>query len=224
MKTPPPWRIGELAAATGLTVRTLHHYEQLGLLSPARSDGEHRLYDRDDVERLYAVRALAELGLGLREIGLVLDGAVQDLPDLLRRHRAKVEEELARREAQLAGLDAALAQPDAATLMGVVEASSRVAAHAAARRSAPRAGERWRVRGQRLRVLMEEGADPASAAVRAVATEIRIAIVAFSDGDERVLDALAQLRRQAPPASLVGWDPPLFAFLDAALTALEDPC
>lgn len=62
------WRIGELAEATGLTVRTLHHYEHIGLLAPAeRTEGHQRLYDERDVRRLYRIRALRDLGLSLAE-------------------------------------------------------------------------------------------------------------------------------------------------------------
>ena len=60
------WKVGELASATGLTVRTLHHYERIGLLSPAqRTEGNQRLYDEGDVVRLYRIRALRDLGLSL---------------------------------------------------------------------------------------------------------------------------------------------------------------
>jgi DNA-binding transcriptional MerR regulator len=51
-------KIGELARRTGLTVRTLHHYDAIGLLKPsARSDAGYRLYDRNDVARLHPAAA-----------------------------------------------------------------------------------------------------------------------------------------------------------------------
>jgi DNA-binding transcriptional MerR regulator len=57
-------RIGELARETGLTVRTLHHYDQFGLLSPlARSEGGHRCYTSGDVRRLHRIVALRSLGI-----------------------------------------------------------------------------------------------------------------------------------------------------------------
>jgi DNA-binding transcriptional MerR regulator len=66
--------VGELATATGLTVRTLHYYEQIGLLvATARSDAGHRLYADTDVERLYRICLLRRLGLPLNEIGRALD-------------------------------------------------------------------------------------------------------------------------------------------------------
>ncbi|GAA1694789.1 hypothetical protein GCM10009765_50060 [Fodinicola feengrottensis] len=65
--------MGELAAASGLTVRALHHYDEIGLLpASARTGAGHRRYTADDVRRLYRVRALRHLGLSLEEISAVL--------------------------------------------------------------------------------------------------------------------------------------------------------
>jgi DNA-binding transcriptional MerR regulator len=67
-------KVGELAALANLTVRTLHHYDSIGLLRPsARSDAGYRLYDRDDVARLHRIQALRAFGLSLAEIALTLD-------------------------------------------------------------------------------------------------------------------------------------------------------
>src|SRR5438067_8913891 len=67
-------KVGELAALAKLTVRTLHHYDSIGLLRPsARSDAGYRLYDRDDVARLHHIQALRAFGMSLSDIGLTLD-------------------------------------------------------------------------------------------------------------------------------------------------------
>lgn len=67
-------RIGELADATGLTVRTLHHYEAIGLLvASGRSEAGHRRYGAADVDRLYRICLLRDLGLSLPDIGRALD-------------------------------------------------------------------------------------------------------------------------------------------------------
>lgn len=67
-------KVGELAALANLTVRTLHHYDSIGLLRPsARSDAGYRLYDRDDVARLHRIQALRAFGMSLADIGLTLD-------------------------------------------------------------------------------------------------------------------------------------------------------
>lgn len=67
-------KVGELAERAGLTVRTLHHYDSIGLLRPsARSDAGYRLYDRDDVARLQQIQALRRFGMALADIGAYLD-------------------------------------------------------------------------------------------------------------------------------------------------------
>jgi DNA-binding transcriptional MerR regulator len=65
---------GDLARATGSTVRTIRFYEEEGLLKPAEvSDGGHRRYTEDDLERLRLISDLRELGLSLCEIKSILD-------------------------------------------------------------------------------------------------------------------------------------------------------
>lgn len=72
-------KIGELGKRTGLTVRALHHYDAIGLLTPsARSDAGYRLYNRTDVARLHQIQALRRFGLSLADIGTYL--AKPDLP------------------------------------------------------------------------------------------------------------------------------------------------
>nr|WP_026115652.1 MerR family transcriptional regulator [Nocardiopsis kunsanensis] len=95
------WKVGELARRTGLTVRTLHHYEQIGLVLPARRNSAgHRLYGTEEVERLYQVLALRELGLSLERIRELLDAAPSDaatvpsLGDLLAEQLVQVEHRL----------------------------------------------------------------------------------------------------------------------------------
>jgi DNA-binding transcriptional MerR regulator len=93
-------RIGEVAAATGLTVRTLHHYDEIGLLRPAeRSESGYRLYSDDDVRRLYRIVAFRRLGLALEEIGALLDGdGAADPRALIRAQLDRLEAEAAMRE------------------------------------------------------------------------------------------------------------------------------
>lgn len=67
-------KVGELAARAGMTVRTLHHYDSIGLLTPsARSDAGYRLYGRDDVARLHQIQTLRRFGMALADIGAYLD-------------------------------------------------------------------------------------------------------------------------------------------------------
>lgn len=101
--------VGELARLTGITVRTLHHYDERGLVRPSqRSAAGHRLYDDGDVVRLQQVLVLRELGVPLDEIAAALDGE-PDRGALLRRHRAALIERRGRLDAMLTAVDAAIA-------------------------------------------------------------------------------------------------------------------
>jgi DNA-binding transcriptional MerR regulator/uncharacterized glyoxalase superfamily protein PhnB len=88
-------RVGELAAATGLTVRTLHYYEEIGLLVPSgRSYAGHRLYRDADIARLYRICLLRRLGLPLAEISRALDDAAWSLRPALAAHLGELDRRL----------------------------------------------------------------------------------------------------------------------------------
>jgi DNA-binding transcriptional MerR regulator len=73
------WTIGEVARASGLTVRTLYHYDEIGLVSAGeRTPAGHRRYTPADLRRLYRVRALRRLGLSLEEIRTAIDQSSDD--------------------------------------------------------------------------------------------------------------------------------------------------
>jgi len=68
-------RINEVAAETGMTTRAIRYYEEIGLLEPAaRSDGDYRLYDASDLDRLRFIRSLRDdAGFSLAQIGQLLE-------------------------------------------------------------------------------------------------------------------------------------------------------
>jgi len=225
------WRVGELARATGLTVRTLHHYESLGLLVPsARTEGHQRVYDQQDLRRLYRIRALRDVGLSLAEIRELLEDDRAALCDVLRAHRARVDAELERLGRLRALLEHACAQADDAiepdAVLATIEAMSRVTRRSDERSATGNAPEdaeaRWRELGNALRACLLAG-EPASAPrTRAVARACRARIVEFAGNDAATLEALAHLRRFAPPRSLAGWDPALMQYLERALASLDE--
>ena len=61
-------KIGQLARKTGKTVRALHLYEEMGLLSPERSEGGFRLYGSDELARVYWISKLQDMGFKLGQI------------------------------------------------------------------------------------------------------------------------------------------------------------
>jgi MerR family transcriptional regulator, thiopeptide resistance regulator len=69
-----PWKVGELAKITGITVRTLHHYDEIELLVPSHhTESGHRLYTAAEVERLQHIVALRHLGFSLEQVREALD-------------------------------------------------------------------------------------------------------------------------------------------------------
>jgi DNA-binding transcriptional MerR regulator len=92
----PTWRIGQLAAATGVSVRSLRHYDRIGLLVPSgRNPAGHRRYTDTDVRRLHQLVALRGFGLSLRQVGQLLDGTGLDPRELLAQQLARVEQDIA---------------------------------------------------------------------------------------------------------------------------------
>jgi DNA-binding transcriptional MerR regulator len=94
------WKVGELAARTGLTVRTLHHYDAIGLLSPSGRTGSahgsgHRLYTAADVARLHQIICLKQLGFSLEQVKEYMTRADYDPRAVVRLHLAKVRQQAA---------------------------------------------------------------------------------------------------------------------------------
>lgn len=89
-------RVGEVARRTGLSVRTLHHWDERGLLVPSgRSPGDYRLYSTADLARLLRIQHLKSLGLSLDEVAAALDSEDFDAAGALERHIEAVEERIA---------------------------------------------------------------------------------------------------------------------------------
>jgi DNA-binding transcriptional MerR regulator len=102
------YTVGEIAKLTGVTVRALHHYDEIGLVRPSqRTSAGHRLYDDRDVLRLQQVMLFRELGLPLDEIAAAIDEA-PSREELLRRHRDALIVKRGKLEQMLAAVDAAL--------------------------------------------------------------------------------------------------------------------
>ncbi len=89
-------KVGELAKRCGLTVRTLHHYDTIGLLTPsARSDSGYRLYNRNDIARLHQIQALRRFGLALADIGTVLANPDSHLSSIVERQIQMLDRQIA---------------------------------------------------------------------------------------------------------------------------------
>ncbi len=100
-QTKPAYTVHQLAAMAGISVRTLHHYDHVGLLTPStRTAAGYRLYRKADLLRLQQILLFREFDLPLEEIRRILDDPGFDLVQSLAKHRRTLEER-AERLAQL---------------------------------------------------------------------------------------------------------------------------
>ena len=239
----PLIQIGRLASAVGLTVRTLHHYDAIGLLVPTeRSYSGRRLYSPRDVRRLYRIVALRRLGLGLHEIGALLDER-PDLAQAVRRHLEQVEQqlELGRRlretltrilELLEAGQEPDRAQfIDAIGVMIMTESyyTAEQQEQLAERRRAlgaegMAAAERdWAQLIEAVRAQRARGTDPGDPRMLELAARWRSLIEQFTGGDDGIRRSLERMyEEQGPQTASRGMvDPELMQYVGQALARLD---
>lgn len=117
-----PLTVGDAAAAAGVTVRTLHHWDAVGLVPPsARTSAGYRLYTAADVARLRRVVAYRELGVALEDVPALLDATGAEAVDTLRRHRELLGERIARMERTARALDRLVAARERGLLLTPTE-------------------------------------------------------------------------------------------------------
>lgn len=207
------WKVGILARRAGLTVRTLHHWDRIGLLSPSgRTAAGHRLYTPDDVARLQQVVSLRSLGLPLDEIrALLARGAAPR--DTLRLHADRLRARIRAEERLLERLDAVAAALDAAehpsaddllTLIGDITMFDKYYTpeqldQLARRRDElgeTRIGEveaEWPRLMDEVRAEMEKGTDPSDPRVQALAARWTALVEEFTGGDPGIRESLGRV-------------------------------
>jgi DNA-binding transcriptional MerR regulator len=219
------WKVGELAGATGLTVRTLHHFDEIGLLRPTeRSEAGHRLYTTSDVRRLYQVLALRQLGMPLSKIGNSLDGDVGDLEVAVRGQLEQVEQhirghqQLRRRLVALLGAIREAREPSIDELVAVMEAMMQASYFtpdqlAQLKERHRKAGDegftrwqrRWAELADEVTAHIEAGTDPAEAAVQETARRWNDLMDHMTGGDRGILSSMyAALDGKGPEVATRG--------------------
>lgn len=100
------WKVGDLAKLTGLTVRTLRFYDQIGLFSPSgQTDSGHRLYDESDLSRLHQILTLKELGLSLEEIKETLSAKQISPLEMVTLQKQRIKEQIKQHQKLLEQLE-----------------------------------------------------------------------------------------------------------------------
>jgi DNA-binding transcriptional MerR regulator len=212
-------RVGELARTAGLTVRTLHHYDQIGLLVPERSAGGQRVYGQAEVRRLYQIMSLRKLGMPLEEIAACLrrDGA--DPRQLIREHLGRLDHQIqlqsALREQLARILDALDQDADASStsttdeFVHAIEVMSRMERYYSQEQLAQleqrrtelgddairRAEQDWAELIAEVEAERAAGTDPASERVQQLRRRWEALIEQFTGGDPGIRASLARMYR-----------------------------
>lgn len=226
------WKVGELAEATGLTVRTLHHWDEMGLVRPsARTASGHRLYEGGDVRRAYEVVALRELGLSLEAIGDVLAGEGPELGELLNAHIGQVRarlEALRSLEATLSVLVARVRRAgslSSSDLLGLIDEvttmdetikqyyTAEQLETLRARRehlgdaAVAEAEDEWPALIAQVQAEMEAGTDPGEPRVQALAARWMELLEAFDGGDPEIRESSSRMITENPCEAQAGGAP-----------------
>jgi MerR family transcriptional regulator, thiopeptide resistance regulator len=205
------WKVGELAKQTGMTVRTLHHYDEIGLLSPShRTAAGHRLYVESDVARLQQVASLRSLGFPLNEIRDLLNARRLSPLDVVRMHAERMRTQLRTQQRLVERLDAlAAGLSDAAPvsaeqLIATIEEINMFEKYytpeqmdyLAQRREQVGEGRIKEVEAEWPRLMaevqaaMDAGTDPCDPAVQALAQRWKGLVEEFTGGNEGIRQSL----------------------------------
>src|SRR5215208_5517725 len=218
---PVGWKVGELARRTGLSVRTLHYYDEIGLLSPSRrTDGGHRLYTAVDVVRLQQIKSLRQLGFSLREVKEILDRPDFPLRRVISLHLSRLREriELERRlcdrleeiTARLGSGEEVFSGEFIETVMEVIGMSERLEKYYSPeqleyleqrRREVGeerirQAEAEWAELMEKVRAEMEAGTDPSNERVQALAARWMGLVGEFTGGDPGIERSLGNMWQQ----------------------------
>ncbi|HEY0553715.1 MAG TPA: MerR family transcriptional regulator [Thermoanaerobaculia bacterium] len=211
--------MGELARRTGLSVRALHHYDEIGLLSPShRSESGYRLYTEADVMRLQQILSLRTLGFSLAAAGEFL-GRPDVTPDhVLRLHIAHLQERIAAQQGlcsrleRVAGRWRSDEKVPTEEFLQIIEETTMFEKYytpeqmaALKERGEALGPERIRqVEGEwpelmaKVKAEMDRGTDPTDERVQALARRWRELIAEFTGGDPGIAKSLGHMYQEEP--------------------------
>lgn len=235
-------RVGELARRAGLTVRTLHFYDEIGLLSPAgRTDSGYRMYGPEEALRLQQITSLRALGMPIERIKDMLGKDGTSAKDVLRMHMADLGEraqemlELRDRLASIVGrLDDE--SPALEELLRTIQDSHALYRYFTreqiealderkemlGRERVAQAQEEWKGLLSAFEAAMKAGDDPSCASVQTLARKALDLVSEFSGSDAGIEQAVAARYKAEGGANVMrqyGWDvdQAVFDYMGAAM-------
>ncbi len=243
-RQPEALKVGELARRTGLSVRTLHHYDEIGLLSPARRTASgHRLYGRDEIQRLQQIRSLQQLGFSLEEIRESLDGRGYTLERIVDLHIAVLDEQIEQhrrlrtRLEMLAGYLRSSEPVSVEELIKTIEVMTMTDKYYTTEQleqlrdrrrivgdeRIQEAQAEWRELFEKFGSAMEAGIGPAGEPAQALARKAKSLIEEFTGGDPGIHRSLEEMHRDDPDGMYARWgvDAGVAEYMGRAMAALS---
>ncbi|HEY0158711.1 MAG TPA: MerR family transcriptional regulator [Thermoanaerobaculia bacterium] len=203
-------KIGDLAKRTGISIRTLHHYDEIGLLTPTRTAAGHREYGREEIVRLQQILSLRQSGFSLEEIGGLLDRRDFDVRAVIGLHLARLQEQIRARQDLCARLEAIAAHYPTATAEEFIQAIevmtmfdkyyTKEQLETLEKRRQMLGEERmaaapaeWSALMQDVRGHIRAGTDPKDPRVQELARKWRALIDEFTGGDPAIEESLRNM-------------------------------
>lgn len=239
-------KVGELAQRTGVSVRTLHFYEEIGLLTPhRRTAAGHRIYSSREISRLLQIRSLVQLGFSLEEVRECLQSSRFSPTHVLQLHLSRLDEtmeqqrRLRRRLRDLVRQMETQPGPTADDFLKAIEEMTMLEKHytpeqlsqlrARARDVGPdriqQVEGEWRELLGLVRQEMDKGTDPLSEPVARLAQWWQSLVNEFTGGDAGITASLGNLYREDHTAVAEAHGdavptPEIFAYIQPALASL----
>lgn len=238
-------RVGELAERTGLSVRALHHYDEIGLLSPARRTAAgHRIYGARELRLLQQIASLRQLGFSLDDIRDCLDRPEYALDHVLEMHISGLEESieaqrrLRRRLGELAERLRSAEVISVDELLRTIEETTMFEDYYSTEQLQYLADRKTEVGEERIQAVqtewtelfsgfeteMTEGAEPTSEGVQKLARRAAGLIAEFTGGDQGVAGSLGRMVGDNRESMYRMWgiSPEVGEYMGKAMAALRE--
>jgi len=236
-------KVGELAKRTGLTIRTLHHYDEIGLLKPSHhTESGHRLYTAADMGRLLRIVSLRQLGFSLEEVKSCLDRPGFSPLEVIRMHMSRLREQiemertLCERLEAVAGIFRTAGEVSAEMFLQTIETMTMIENY-----YTPEQMEQFRLRNEApgakelaekgtadwaeliadYTAEMRAGTDPADPKAQALEKRRQALVNMFSGGDPAIEENCKRLWTEQGDklAASFGYDPKVMEYLGKVAAA-----
>jgi DNA-binding transcriptional MerR regulator len=239
------YRVGELARLTGVSVRTLHHYDAIGLLCPSlRGENGYRWYSGDDVARLQQIKSLRSLGFSLEDVRSSLERHLFLPEHIIAMHLERLRERIALEQKLCARLEAVQQcmstrqNISAEEWLTIIEAITMTEKYYTPEQMEYLARRREKVGEERIREVeaewprlmdevrqaVERGDDPASAGSQELARRWNGLVEEFTGGNDGIRQSLNSMYQNE--THVAGMDvqamQPLYDFIQRASEARQN--